>query len=92
MAHRRRAPSSCTAVRRRRTLAEAERWAADILVVGSRGHGTLAAALLGSVSNEVVDRSWIPVLVARRPHLRRLLLGTDGSSVSTHALGFLQRL
>jgi nucleotide-binding universal stress UspA family protein len=35
----------------------------DVLVVGSHGHGVLADALLGSVSNHVVHHSDRPVLV-----------------------------
>jgi nucleotide-binding universal stress UspA family protein len=36
---------------------------ADVLVVGSHGHGVLADALLGSISNYVVHHSTCPVLV-----------------------------
>lgn len=36
---------------------------ADVLVVGSHGHGVFADALLGSISNYVVHHSICPVLV-----------------------------
>lgn len=37
----------------------------DVVVVGSRGLGTLSRLLLGSVSDYVVKHSPCPVLVAR---------------------------
>jgi nucleotide-binding universal stress UspA family protein len=58
---------------------EAKRTAADLVVVGARGHGRIASLLLGSVSAEVVDRAPCPVLVARRTSLTRAVLAVDGS-------------
>jgi nucleotide-binding universal stress UspA family protein len=52
---------------------------ADVVIIGSRGHGHLAALLLGSVSAEVVDQAPCPVLVARTPLFTRAVLAVDGS-------------
>ena len=38
---------------------------ADLLVVGSRGHGGLASALIGSISRALLTRSPVPVMVVR---------------------------
>lgn len=43
---------------------------ADLLVVGSRGHGTAVAMLLGSVSEFCVHHAACPVVVVR-PHRQR---------------------
>ena len=57
----------------------AEQAEADIIVVGSRGHGTLATMLLGSTSSEIVDHAHVPVLVARGRSVERILFAWDGS-------------
>ena len=45
-------------------VAEATTGGYDVVVVGSRGHGTLGRLVLGSVSTEVVAGAPCPVLVA----------------------------
>ena len=60
-------------------LTEADDLRADLLVVGSRGLGVAASALVGSVSAALVDHASCPVLVARRPAVTRILVATDGS-------------
>ena len=64
---------------------QARSMAADLVIVGSRGHGTIEAMLLGSVSAEVVDHSPAPVLVARRRTINNVILAWDGSSCASYA-------
>jgi nucleotide-binding universal stress UspA family protein len=45
----------------------AEREDADLVVVGTRGHGGIVGSLLGSVSADVVRRSKRPVVVVHEP-------------------------
>jgi nucleotide-binding universal stress UspA family protein len=75
-------------------LAEAGRAAADVIVVGSRGHGALGRLILGSVSRGVVRQAGIPVLVGKgRPRpVRRLVIGLDGSPNARKAVRFVAGL
>ncbi|HEU4572726.1 MAG TPA: universal stress protein [Candidatus Limnocylindrales bacterium] len=70
-------------------VAEAAAWGADLIVVGSRGHNALSTLLLGSTAEEVIDRSPVPVLVARLPHLRRMVVAVDGSPAAEAAVDFV---
>ena len=49
-----------------RIVEAARTWAADLVVVGSRGHGAVTSAVIGSVSREVVRLSPAPVMVVRQ--------------------------
>ena len=58
---------------------EASAMEADLVVVGSRGHGTIATMVLGSTASEVVDHAPCPVLVARGDMLGTIAFADDGS-------------
>lgn len=62
-----------------RLIAHAREVGADLLVMGSRGRGPIASMVLGSVSAEVAVEAPCPVLVARTPTLRRVLVALDGT-------------
>lgn len=70
---------------------EAARFEADLIIVGSRGHGTIGSMLLGSVSAEIVDRAARPVLICRASTLTRIILGVDGSSFARAAENVIGR-
>jgi nucleotide-binding universal stress UspA family protein len=65
-------------------IGDARDFGADLVIVGSRGHGPIASLVLGSVSAEVVDHAPCPVLVARRGKMSRVVIATDDSQ-SAHA-------
>ena len=74
-------------------LAAAERFRADVIVVGWRGHGAVRRLLMGSVSRGVVRGAKCAVLVVRRPQrVRRIVVGFDGSPTAQRALTFVRRL
>ena len=64
---------------------EANRFNADLVIGGSRGHGPIASLLLGSVSAEVVDRAPCPMLIARTATISNVVVAADGSEPATAA-------
>ncbi len=63
------------------TVAFVESRAADLVIVGSRGHGTVASALLGSVSLGVLRTSTRPVLIVRGARLQQNAASASSQSV-----------
>ncbi|KAK3751661.1 hypothetical protein RRG08_065570 [Elysia crispata] len=49
-------------------LKAAEEEEADMIVLGSRGQGTLRRTFMGSVSDYIVHHSLVPVAVCKHPH------------------------
>ncbi len=65
-------------------LKRAQRWQADLIVVGSQGRSAIARFFLGSVSQKVLAEAQCAVRVARRRHAAddapvRIMIGLDGS-------------
>jgi nucleotide-binding universal stress UspA family protein len=76
----------------------AEPWCADLILVGSHGHGAMTRLLLGSVAQAVLRGAHCAVEVVRRPaeslpseHGTTILLATDGSDCSTKAIDFVAK-
>jgi nucleotide-binding universal stress UspA family protein len=63
----------------------------DLVVVGTRGRSELTEAIIGSVSAELVARSPVPILVARRPTLDRVVVAVDGSDIAAEAVATVKR-
>jgi nucleotide-binding universal stress UspA family protein len=70
---------------------EAEAMRADLVVVGSRGHGRIATMVLGSTAAEVVDHAPCAVLVARDNRLAPIVFADDGSPSARHAESVFSR-
>ena len=91
------APVTATVVEgdpRRVILDAAEHERADLIVVGARGLGAIATALLGSVSLGVARHASCPVLVCKgrsRP-MTSITVAVDGSDHARAALRFVGRL
>lgn len=71
----------------------AKDWNAELVMVGSRGHGTLARLLLGSVAQAVVRSANCSVEIVRlanhpvtESRMIKILLATDGSDSSAKAV------
>ena len=66
---------------------------ADLLVVGTRGHGSFSGLLLGSVSEHVLAHATCSVVVVHEPRTTtgRIVVGVDGSSDSSQALRWAAR-
>jgi nucleotide-binding universal stress UspA family protein len=62
---------------------------AELIVMGSRGLGTLRSALIGSVSAEVIDHAPCPVLIARSDRIGRAVIADDGSPEAEFARAFV---
>lgn len=71
---------------------------ADMLVVGARGRGTVASALLGSVSAALARASHCPLVIVRTfdetpdEDDRPVVVGVDGTPVSGAAVEFAFRM
>jgi nucleotide-binding universal stress UspA family protein len=74
-------------------LREAERFRAEVIVVGWRGHGAVGRLLMGSVSRGVVRGASQAVLVARRSlRVQQIVVGFTRSPYATRALELVERL
>jgi nucleotide-binding universal stress UspA family protein len=74
-------------------LGEAERFQADVIVVGWRGHGAVRRLLMGSISRGVVRGAKCAVLVVRQSQrVRKIVVGVDGSEAAKRALALVGRL
>jgi nucleotide-binding universal stress UspA family protein len=83
-------------------LERAQTTAAELIVMTTHGRGPMSRAFLGSVADEVVRRSHVPVLLIRpqealanlheRPSVSNMLIPLDGSPASEQIIGPAARL
>jgi nucleotide-binding universal stress UspA family protein len=75
-------------------LKHAEEQKPDLIIIGAKGLRATTGILVGGVAQQVVEYASCPVLVVRAPYhgLREIMLVTDGSASSQHALRFLGEL
>jgi len=73
-------------------LETAKQHHADMIIVGSRGHGALEELLVGSVAGKLVSLAHVPVMVVKNCSLaisggvKNILVAYDGSQQSKEAL------
>lgn len=74
----------------------AKEWGADLIMVGTHGHGAVARVLLGSVAYAVLRHAHCPVEIVRSApkspaatSAMTILLATDGSECSAKAVDFV---
>ena len=75
-------------------IRHAQEQAPDLIIIGAKGLRASTGILVGGVAQQVVEYAPCPVLVVRAPYdgLHNVMLVTDGSASSQHALAFLGRL
>jgi len=75
-------------------IKHAEEQNPDLIIIGAKGLRATTGILVGGVAQQVVEYAPCPVLVVRAPYhgLRQVMLVTDGSDSSRHALDYLGRL
>lgn len=75
-------------------LRAARSQAADLVVLGAKGHSDLSILLLGSVAQGVVQHATLPVLVVRpgAGDVRRIIAAYDGTAQARRGVDFLRRL
>lgn len=71
--------------------AAALEYAADLIVIGSRGLGAFAGSILGSVARALARHASVPVLMVRecRTAPRRIVVAVDGSDDARAAIALL---
>lgn len=76
-------------------LEEAQTWKADLIAIGAQGRSGLSRAIRGSVADELIRSSPIPVLTVHQPPpgdaldtIDRLVVPSDGSPAALSAAPF----